>query len=179
MPEKPYVIMLGSIFKRRFPDEILNAFKLMGESGPKLIVVGEDRRGAKQDFQAEIDNRGLQDRIIWKRYVEDEQLPNLISGAGAMLYLSAYEGFGLPPMEAMMNGVPAIVSDRGALAEVYGNTAILIKQESPEQIADAITALFSDKELWQTLSAEAYDYAEKFTIERMSKQTLDVILQYV
>jgi glycosyltransferase involved in cell wall biosynthesis len=178
-PDQRYVLMLGTIFERRFPMQVLDAFQLLKDEGVKLVVVGDDRRSGGADFRSEIESRQLGDYVSWRRYVDDVELPRLISNAAAMLYLSAYEGFGLPPLEAMARGVPAVVSDRGALREIYGDTAALVEKEEPEIIAAVIRRLINHPEEWLERSRKGFELAQRLNAESMAEKTLEELLHHV
>ncbi|GAA4449952.1 glycosyltransferase family 1 protein [Novipirellula rosea] len=110
-------------------------------------------------------------KIIVTGYVDDAQLAPLYSGAMAFVYPSIYEGFGLPPLEAMQCGTPVITSDNSSLPEVVGDAGILVPAESTERLANALIQLFHDADLRDRLSEKGIARAEKFTWQRCGELT--------
>lgn len=174
-----YFLMLGSLFERRYPLQVLDAFAKVRQKGIRLVIVGDDRRKSGGDFQQEIEQRGLRDAVIWRRYVEEQELRALLTGARGLIYLSRYEGFGLPPLEAMAAGVPAIVSARGALREIYKDHALLVQEEEPGYIADAVLALSGNESLYQEMRKKGMERAAELTVEKTGRETLEVLLKHV
>ncbi|EMI15315.1 mannosyltransferase B, partial [Rhodopirellula maiorica SM1] len=105
-------------------------------------------------------------KIIVTGYVEDAQLAPLYSGAIAFVYPSLYEGFGLPPLEAMQCGTAVITADNSSLPEVVGDAGILVPAESTESLANALLQLFHNPELRDRLSKKGIARAKKFTWQR-------------
>lgn len=120
---------------------LIEAFETFAAAHPErdewLLFGGADWHGADQ-IHARIEESPLRDRIRSLGFVDDLDLPLWYAGATAMVYPSLFEGFGLPPVEAMACGCPVIASPRGSLAEVVGDAARLI---DPEDVADIATAL--------------------------------------
>jgi len=111
-------------------------------------------------------------RVIVTGYVSDEDLAPLYSDAIAFVYPTLYEGFGLPPLEAMQCGTPVIASHNSSLPEVVGDSGILIDAKSREELASAILRLYQDDALRQSLSHLGLQRAKKFTWERCGELTV-------
>jgi len=107
-------------------------------------------------------------------YLPDEDLPALYATAGVFVYPSLYEGFGLPPLEAMACGTPAVTSNTTSLPEVVGDAALLVDPEDPAAIADAIMAVLSDPVLADDLSRRGRERAKQFTWGNAAVETLQV-----
>ena len=107
-------------------------------------------------------------------YVPDEQMPMLYSGAAAFVFPSLYEGFGLPPLEAMACGVPVIVSNSSSLPEVVGDAGISIEPLDVDAIADAMRRVLEDERLADDLSRRGTARAIDFTWRRTAEQTAAV-----
>ena len=107
-------------------------------------------------------------------YVAREDLAILMAGATALIYPSIYEGFGLPPLEAMACGTPVICSNVSTLPEVVGDAGILIDPSDESALREHMQALVEDKKLWSDLSIRARDRSQRFTWNKCAQQTVDV-----
>jgi alpha-1,3-rhamnosyl/mannosyltransferase len=168
-------LMVGSLFERRFPLKVMGAFELLKNHDVTLVIVGDDRRRASGDIQKEIRERGLENKVKWLQYCSEADLAGLYREADHVIYLSAYEGFGLPPLEGMLFGKPAIVSDRGALAEVYGSSALAIADEHESTISTAIGDMISDEKLRGNCIAAGQALVKRLTLERCAEETLEIL----
>ncbi len=168
----PFALTVGSIFERRRPRLLLEAFERLGDVGLGLVIAGDDRRRHLTDLTGEIASRGLADRVRWLRYVRDEDLSALYRAARMVVYLSEYEGFGIPPLEAMSFGVPTIVSRGGALEEVYGGAAVVLEESSPDCVAGALRRVESDPELRSHLARRGDELVGRHTLARSAARTL-------
>src|SRR5581483_9783769 len=136
-----------------------------------LVVAG--RKPASRVFaELHID---APERVHFTGYVKQEQLPALYSGALAMIYPSLYEGFGLPPLEAMACGTAVVTSNTTSLPEVVGSAALLVDPESTASIADAIRTIVLDAALRETLRAKGLVRAETFSWERCVRETRAIL----
>ncbi|MDR2641170.1 MAG: glycosyltransferase family 4 protein, partial [Planctomycetaceae bacterium] len=105
-------------------------------------------------------------KIIFTGYVEDDDLPFLYSGASCFCYMSIYEGFGLPPLEAMQCGTPVITSNTSSLPEVVGDAGIMLDPHDVEGLVDAFTHIISNEKLRQEMIAKGLEQAKKFSWDR-------------
>lgn len=103
-----------------------------------------------------------------------EDLSSFYKSAKIFVFPSIYEGFGLPPLEAMSNGCPVICSSAGSLKEVCGDAAILIDPKNPEELKNAIKKLLNDEELQNSLREKGFQQAKKFSWQETAKKTLAV-----
>jgi hypothetical protein len=123
---------------------LLTAFGLARDKGMpvniKLVCTGAP--GERRDFLLNaIKKMGLEGQIILPGYVSNQDLATLMFNSSGLIFPSLYEGFGLPPIEAMSLGVPVACSDSGSLPEVVGNAAIIFNPKKPEEIANAMSEL--------------------------------------
>ena len=129
-----------------------------------------------EKLEQEIANlKDYSDKIIKIGYVDDEDLPALYSGAEWFVYTSTYEGFGLPPLEAMSCGCPVITSNNTSLPEVVGNDGIMIDYDSDEQHIQAYEKYYFDKNCKETMAQKGIERAKHFSWEKCVDKILEVI----
>jgi glycosyltransferase involved in cell wall biosynthesis len=122
---------------------------------------------------------GLERRVRFIGYVPDADLPALYSGATLFCYPSLYEGFGLPPLEAMACGAPTITSNTSSLPEVVGDAALTVDPTSVESIAVALRRFLQDPELRETYRQKGRQRAATFSWQRTAQLTRGVYDQVV
>jgi glycosyltransferase involved in cell wall biosynthesis len=153
--------------------EAFDSFKSRTGSKYHLVFAGSDWHGAEVIHQRVKDSPFCEE-IRTLGFVKDEELPPLYQSAHAMVYPSLYEGFGLPPLEAMACGCPAISSDRGSLGEVIGDAALRVDPENPESIARALEQVATDESLHQRLRELGLARARIFSWQKSAAQTMEV-----
>lgn len=140
------VLMAGSVFNRRHVPELMAGFGALVTRRPKaaLAIVGENRTWPHQDLEAARRASGAADRIALHSYVSDDALARLYGSARAFAYLSSYEGFGIPPLDALAHGVPPVLLDTPVAREVFGEAAEYVARPEPALIADALERVLYD-----------------------------------
>jgi len=147
---------------------LLRAFELFRDRSPErrtLVFAGQDWSGSEAIHQAIARSRYARD-IVCTGFVPDDLLPRLYQAAEAMIFPSLFEGFGIPPIEAMSCGCPVISSRSGALDEVLGDAALSIDPKNCRLIADAMLNLALQKCIKQDLIAKGYANALRFDWDR-------------
>lgn len=119
--------------------------------------------------------RGILDRVVFPGAVADADLPSLYSGASVFVFPSLYEGFGIPPLEAMACGTPVVCSDAPPLPEAVGDAALSVNARDPRAIAEAVTRVLTDEGLRADLRNRGLDRAAGFTVERVTRVILDAL----
>jgi glycosyltransferase involved in cell wall biosynthesis len=114
----------------------------------------------------------LAEKVIFAGYLPDDDLPAVYSGAAAFVFPSLYEGFGLPPLEAMACGTPVVSSNAASLPEVVGNAAVLFDPLNAEALTAALEQLLTHEADADALIARGLDRARRFSWERCSRETL-------
>lgn len=139
------VLFVGSVFQRRHPQKMIEAVAHAAREVPsiRLIVAGENRTSPRLDLAALTAAAGISDRVEFREYVSEAELADLYRSARVLLYLSDYEGFGMPPLEALAHGVAPVVLDNPVSREVYGEAAVRVSAEA-SAIAGAIVRLVRD-----------------------------------
>ena len=118
---------------------------------------------------AKVNELKLEDRVIFTKYVPSEDMNALMCGALAFVFPSIYEGFGMPPLEAMACGVPVLASNAASLPEVTGDCGVIVDPYSAEAIADGMERLYSDSSLRQQLSEQGIERAKGFTWDKSAE----------
>lgn len=141
-----YVFALGTIEPRKDLPLLVRAFDQAAASDPALRLVGVGARGwGASAFDAAVAAAAHRDRITWLDSADDATIADLLAGAHAFAYPSIYEGFGLPPLEAMAAGVPVIASAIPTLEEVLGDAAVLVPPGDIDALAAALLAVDADR----------------------------------
>ncbi len=154
--------------------EVLRILKSNGQLDCPLLVVGASGWKTSPLFR-EIQAGGLTENDIrFLGYIPDEDMPLFYAGAQVFLFPTLYEGFGLPPVEAMACGVPVIASDAPCMPEVLGDAAILEPPTSAETFATAILRVLTDDELRAALRVKGIRRAQSFRYETSIKQLLEI-----
>ena len=136
-----------------------------------LVLVGA--KGWKIDSLIQYLAKSGNQNILTPGKVDEEDLAPLYSDAIAFVYPSLYEGFGLPPLEAMQCGTPVICSDNSSLPEVVGDAGILVDAEQSVQLGDAMTRIYADHQLRRSLSAAGMERAQRFSWQQCGQMTVN------
>lgn len=174
--ERPYILFLGTLEPKKNLINIVKAFSQIKDAAGKnyVLVLGGNIGWDSSVLEFLIRDCHLEDEVIFTGFVEEEDLPYLLSGARAFCFPSLYEGFGLPVLEAMACGCPVITSNVSSLPEVTGNAALLVDPYDVQQIADAMTKVLTDDKLCEDLKQRGLKQAKKFSWETAARQLLDI-----
>ncbi|MGE5392300.1 MAG: glycosyltransferase family 4 protein [Candidatus Saccharibacteria bacterium] len=174
---KKYILFVGTLQPRKNIARLVEAFiKLRKENRieEKLVIIG-GRGWLWKPILEKIQAAGLKDAIQVLGYVEDGELPAIYSGASLLTLPALYEGFGLPPLEAMACGTPVVVSNVSSLPEVAGEAGVLVDPLNVNSIAGGLLRVLIDPELKKKMSAEGLKQAERFSWDRTAKKTLELL----
>jgi glycosyltransferase involved in cell wall biosynthesis len=149
-----------------------------GSRFPKLVLVGKQAWLYDETLRT-LEETGSKDSVVLTGYVPESDLPALYSGALCFIYPSYFEGFGLPPLEAMKCGAPVIVGNATSLPEVVGDAGLKVDPFDVSAIAAAMDQLINSSELRQELSAKGLKRAKLFDWRETARQTLRVYEQVV
>jgi glycosyltransferase involved in cell wall biosynthesis len=171
-----YLLYVGTIQPRKNIDTLIEAYARLGRDRkdlPKLVIVG--RKGWLYDkLFNRIAELGLVDEVLFTGFVPDEDLPYIYDGARLFAYLSFFEGFGLPPLEAMACGVPVVTSNTTSLPEVVGDAGITVPPADTEQVAAALVRVLDDPELAAALGERGRNRARLFSWDAAATETLAI-----
>jgi glycosyltransferase involved in cell wall biosynthesis len=144
----PYILVPGTILERRMPRQVLDAFAILKRDRPELelVTAGANRLRRRGDLETWIDGLGLQAAVRRLGWVEDKALAPLYRGAEAALYVSRYEGFGLPPLECLACGTPVVVSPGLGLDDAWPDYPYRLTELDSESIALALETVLEDED---------------------------------
>lgn len=174
--EGDFVLFVGTIEPRKNLRRLVKAFDQMLRNtslSPKLVIAG-GIGWMMDDFVSFIEEKGVADRVCLTGYLQDEELCTLYSACTAFIYPSLYEGFGLPPLEAMACGAPVITSRTPALMETVGNAARLVDPKDIDDIAHAMTEMLSDQTAREHYAELGKVHVKQFSWEQTALKTLEV-----
>jgi glycosyltransferase involved in cell wall biosynthesis len=173
---KEYVLYLGTIEPRKNLPTVLEAYHaLLAQTAPLPDLVIAGRKGWRyQPVFDQVQALGLEARVHFTDWVAEEDAPAIMNAARAFVYPSHYEGFGLPPLEAMACGLPVICSNASSLPEVVGQAGLLLPPDDPHAWVEALSRVLSDATLSGALRARGLAQASRFTWEATARQTLAV-----
>lgn len=180
---KPYILSVGTLEPRKNLATVLDAYKILlnrvevaaepAETvAPDLLVVGA--KGWLTDIQARTQQLGIADHVKLTGFVSDKELQTLYQQATMLVYPSLYEGFGIPPLEAMSSGCPVITSNVSCLPEVVAEAGILINPTDIKALADAMQRLLTHPAQASLLREKGYQQAARFSWARCAEETVAV-----
>jgi glycosyltransferase involved in cell wall biosynthesis len=180
---QPYILFVGTIQPRKNIQGLIEAFEILKNSHSplyksgdniKLIIVGGKGWLWKKVFEKAEKSKYKKD-IIFIGQVSSEKLSEIYQNAEVFILPSFYEGFGLPILEAMANGVPVIAGNNSSMIEITGDAGILINPYKPEEITKAIKKIIQNKNFREKLVEKGLKQAKKFTWEKCAKKTMEVL----
>ncbi|MFP4346152.1 MAG: glycosyltransferase family 4 protein [Anaerolineales bacterium] len=174
LPEE-FLLYVGTIEPRKNLLRLLHIWEGLYAAGeaPPLVIVGK-RGWLSDDFFAALETSPASEAVILTGYVLDMDLPAIYAAATAFVFPSLYEGFGLPPLEAMACGTPVACGDGSSLPEVVGDAALLFDPTDEEALEEVLCRLLSDAELREDLRERGLRRAAQFSWERTARETLAV-----
>jgi len=170
---EPYLLTVSRVDNRKNHVRMLQAFELLVREGfpQRWIVAGPPGHG-HEHFERALASSSARARVEWRRDVSEAELPRLYAQADLFLFASLSEGFGLPPLEAMVAGVPVVTSSVSAMPEVCGDAAWLVEPGDPERIFEAARRLLGERELREEFIRKGRARARQFTWRETARQTL-------
>jgi glycosyltransferase involved in cell wall biosynthesis len=174
--ESPYIVFLGSVRPHKNLISLLKAFnKLVNIIPHRLLIVGKKDGFICNDQEVFDYAVNLGDRVEFTGFIDDETLKEILSEASALIFPSIYEGFGLPPLEAMSCGCPVAVSSAASIPEVCGDSAIYFDPYDVDDIADKVYQLVTNPELSNSLINKGYERIKTFSWRTCTQKTCQVI----
>lgn len=177
-----YILHVGTIEPRKNLVRLVEAYERVWRkrplTTPKLVLAGAAGWFFKEVF-ATIENLGLEEQVIYVGRVAEADLPALYNGALFLAYPSLYEGFGMPPLEAMACGTAVLTSNTSSLPEVVGEWGLLVEPEHTDSIAAGLQKLIDDTSLRQRLAQGGLQQASQFTWQKAAQDTVNCYQQIV
>jgi glycosyltransferase involved in cell wall biosynthesis len=172
-PARPYFLYVGARAGYKNFDGLLSAFASATTLAPNvaLCAVGSP---FSRDEAKRIAELGLTGRVEGYGQASDRQLAALYRHCVAFVYPSLYEGFGIPPLEAMQCGTPVVASNRSSIPEVVGDAGILFDPSRGDQLTDILVGLIRDPASREPLIERGYKRARQFSWEKTARQTMEV-----
>ncbi len=159
-----YFMYLGTLEPRKNIETLIKAYSILKReiTAPKLVIAGRKGWGYDGIF-ALVNELELEKDVIFTGYLDKAEIPALLSSARAFIFPSVYEGFGMPPLEAMACGCPVITSNVSAMPEVAGDAAIMCDPEKPEEFALAMKRVATDGKLANDMREKGLVRAKEYT----------------
>lgn len=173
---RKYILYVGTIQPRKNIHKLIEAYLKLKEKNhieEKLVIVGK-RGWLWEPIQVRMQEAAA-DGVIYLDYVSQEDLRSIIAGASLLALVAFYEGFGLPPLEAMASGVPTVVSMTSALPEVVGDAGMLVDPQSVDDIARGLLDVLTNAGLRHDMIEKGLVQSQKFSWEITAKKTLELL----
>ena len=168
-----FVLFVGQREPKKNLQVVIKAFQIMAQNKDfthGLVIAGKDGWGQAQ-VRKTVSELGLSGRVTFADFIAPEDLPYIYNMADVFVFPSLYEGFGLPPLEAMACGIPVVCSNRGSLPEVVGDAALLVDPTDPASIASSLSLAISEEKTRTDLIEKGKQRARQFTWRKTAELT--------
>ncbi len=171
----PFILYVGTLEPRKNIPSLIKAYYKLRKKGVehKLVIAGGKGWKYKQIYE-QVNKLKLQKEVIFMGYVPEDDLPKMYNAADLFIYPSFYEGFGLPPLEAMACGCPVITSNTSSLPEVVGDAGIMIDPYNIDELASAMDEILSNERLREEMIKKGLRRAKIFSWEKTAEETMQV-----
>jgi len=172
---KPYILYVGNAYPHKNLEGLVsawNVFKKKDNQEFKLVLVGKEDYFYKR-LKRFVKEKGIEN-VIFSGFVSDVDLYDIYKNSEAYIFPSLYEGFGLPPLEAMQNGIPVISSNHQCMKEILEGAAHYFNAKDNDSIVQAIEKITTDEKMRNTLIKRGYLQVKKYSWEEMAKKTLEI-----
>jgi glycosyltransferase involved in cell wall biosynthesis len=171
----PFILFVGTLEKRKNVPILLKSFYKLKKSklNHKLVIVGGKGWKYTRIFDL-IEGLNLENDVIFTDYVSDEYLVKLYNAADLFVYPSLYEGFGLPPLEAMACGCPVITSNTSSLPEVVGDAGVMVDPNDIDSLTESMIKILTDNEYREEMGRKSLERAHMFSWKKTAEETWDV-----
>ncbi|MGC9468855.1 MAG: glycosyltransferase family 4 protein [Anaerolineae bacterium] len=172
LPER-FVLFMGTLEPRKNLIQLVRAFRKLKDPDLHLILAGAQGWFYEEIF-SEVEELGLADRVHFPGFVPAEDQPFWYNAADAFAYVSVYEGFGMPVLESLACGVPAVTSSTSSMPEAGGLGALLVPPDNVDAIAEAIDRILSDEALHGELREKGLVHAAGHSWDKTARETVAV-----
>ncbi len=177
LPDK-YVLYLGTLEPRKNIIGLIRAFERLNTKyqipNTKLVIAGS-KGWLYEDIFKVANSSSVKNDIIFTGFIDDRDKSILYSNAELFVYPSFYEGFGFPPLEAMMYGTPVITSNFSSLPEAVGDAAIMVNPYNLDELAEAMQMVLTDNNLRNILIQKGFERVKKFNWKKCAEETLEIL----
>jgi glycosyltransferase involved in cell wall biosynthesis len=173
---KPYVLYVGAAYPHKNMDGLLSAWELFCEKygdGYQLVLAGKDSV-FYQKLLEQYDHLISRSSVVFTNFVTDEELAVLYKNARTFVFPSLYEGFGIPPLEAIQYSVPVVASNASCLPEVLGEGAYYVDPKSSEAIVDGLYLVCTNEDVRYVLKQQGREELKRYSSESFAKQTISL-----
>jgi len=170
-----YLLTVSSMDPRKNFVRLVEAFKKIDDKSVKLYIIGMKFKAFNTPDLLNLIN----ENIVLPGYIDDDVLRDKYRNALGFIYPSLYEGFGIPPLEAMTYGCPVINSDIPALRETSGDAVLYTDPFDIEDMTSKMNLLVSDNDLRKSLQVKGYEQAKKYSWEKSARKVLDLVNRYI
>lgn len=177
----PFLLYVGGLNPRKNVAQLIWAFSKVYLELPhhhQLVIPGDDGRH-REELQSLVNNLHLNDDVIFPGFVPDSDLPYFYNASDLFVYPSLYEGFGLPPLEAMASGTPVIASNQSSLPEVVGEAALMVHPMDSLGLSQEIYRVLNNAELRASLIASGLERVKKFRWTRIGQEFIRLYERYI
>ena len=171
----PFILFVGVLQPRKNIPTLIKAYYKLKKEGikDKLVITGGKGWQYKEIFET-VERLNLQKEVIFTGHIPDDDLPKLYNAADLFAFPSLYEGFGIPPLEAMACGIPVITSNTGSLPEVVGDAGIMVDPYDIDGLAKAMYEVLNNEGLKEEMVKKGLERAKMFSWKKCAKEVLDV-----
>jgi glycosyltransferase involved in cell wall biosynthesis len=173
--QAPYFMFVGDMRPYKNVARALSAFAGISERNVKFVVVGNLHTKDSVPLLSLVEQLGIRDRVIFTGYASDDEVARLYRGALALVFPSLWEGFGLPPLEAMASGCPVITSNVASLPEVCGDAVQYVDPTSVDSIRSAMELIIREPDLREDLRGRGLERAKLFSWDRTAREVWQVL----
>lgn len=170
-----FILYVGGYSKRKNIPALIDSFSCLKQEIRKnycLVLAGADKT-SESDIYEKVCGYGLEENVIFTGFVPTDDLPFFYNASDLFVYPSIYEGFGLPPLEAMSCGIPVIASDAASIPETSGKGALLINPYDIDKLTLAITEMLEDESLREKYASVGLEHSQNFSWSATAKKTFE------
>ena len=174
--DRPFILSVGRLEPRKNLGRLIDAYRLLRQETnlPHRLLLAGEEGWLYDSLFVQVEKLELKSDVIFLGFVPDEELPALFSLADVFAFPSLYEGFGLPPLEAMACGAPVVASDTSCLPEVLSEAALFVDPTDVRALAETLHRVLIDEELRQEMSKRGLGRAAQFSWSASAQKLLSV-----
>jgi len=175
LPER-YILTVSTLEPRKNIPALIEAYCMLCRGGQPVphLVIGGGKGWYFRAIEQQVERLGLRDHVVFTGFIPQQELPLWYNASEIFVYPSLYEGFGMPPLEAMACGVPVITSDKASLPEVVGDGGLMVDTSKPELLATALQRLLDEPETRIELGQRGQARARLFSWEKTARETASI-----